>query len=156
MTKLTKIEQNIQAILFAAGEPYEKERLAKLLEIDRQTLEQLVERINEWYEDTPFILLELDQCYQMATRAEYAQVIRQALEVKNNTPLSQAALEVLAIIAYNQPVTKSFIEQIRGVDSSSVVNALVAKSWCRRWAGWRYPADRFPMGPPNIFCAALG
>ena len=119
MTKLTKIEQNIQAILFAAGEPYEKERLAKLLEIDRQTLEQLVERINEWYEDTPFILLELDQCYQMATRAEYAQVIRQALEVKNNTPLSQAALEVLAIIAYNQPVTKSFIEQIRGVDSSS-------------------------------------
>ena len=47
MTKLTKIEQNIQAILFAAGEPYEKERLAKLLEIDRQTLEQLVERINE-------------------------------------------------------------------------------------------------------------
>ena len=105
MTKLTKIEQNIQAILFAAGEPYEKERLAKLLEIDRQTLEQLVERINEWYEDTPFILLELDQCYQMATRAEYAQVIRQALEVKNNTPLSQAALEVLAIIAYNQPVT---------------------------------------------------
>ena len=118
MTKLTKIEQNIQAILFAAGEPYEKERLAKLLEIDRQTLEQLVERINEWYEDTPFILLELDQCYQMATRAEYAQVIRQALEVKNNTPLSQAALEVLAIIAYNQPVTKSFIEQIRGVDSS--------------------------------------
>ena len=114
MTKLTKIEQNIQAILFAAGEPYEKERLAKLLEIDRQTLEQLVERINEWYEDTPFILLELDQCYQMATRAEYAQVIRQALEVKNNTPLSQAALEVLAIIAYNQPVTKSFIEQIRG------------------------------------------
>ena len=97
MPKLTKIEQNIQAILFAAGEPYEKERLAKLLEIDRQTLEQLVERINEWYEDTPFILLELDQCYQMATRAEYAQVIRQALEVKNNTPLSQAALEVLGM-----------------------------------------------------------
>ena len=91
MTKLTKIEQNIQAILFAAGEPYEKERLAKLLEIDRQTLEQLVERINEWYEDTPFILLELDQCYQMATRAEYAQVIRQALEdVLNDIALQKS------------------------------------------------------------------
>ena len=127
MTKLTKIEQNIQAILFAAGEPYEKERLAKLLEIDCQTLEQLVERINEWYEDTPFILLELDQCYQMATRAEYAQVIRQALEVKNNTPLSQAALEVLAIIAYNQPVSRAFIEQVRGVDSSSSVSGLLEK-----------------------------
>ena len=127
MTKLTKIEQNIQAILFAAGEPYEKERLAKLLEIDRQTLEQLVERINEWYEDTPFILLELDQCYQMATRAEYAQVIRQALEVKNNTPLSQAALEVLAIVAYFQPVTRAYIDQVRGVDSAYTVTTLLER-----------------------------
>ena len=151
MTKLTKIEQNIQAILFAAGEPYEKERLAKLLEIDRQTLEQLVERINEWYEDTPFILLELDQCYQMATRAEYAQVIRQALEVKNNTPLSQAALEVLAIIAYNQPVTKSFIEQIRGVDSSSVVNALVAKE-----LGLEIPGRPISYGTTEHFLRCFG
>ena len=65
--------------------------------------------IRDRYEDTPFILLELDQCYQMATRAEYAQVIRQALEVKNNTPLSQAALEVLAIIAYN-PVSYTHLD----------------------------------------------
>ena len=86
-----------------------------------------MERINEWYEDTPFILLELDQCYQMATRAEYAQVIRQALEVKNNAPLSQAALEVLAIIAYNQPVSRALVEQVRGVDSSSSVSGLLEK-----------------------------
>lgn len=155
MTKLTKIEQNIQAILFAAGEPYEKERLAKLLEIDRQTLEQLVERINEWYEDTPFILLELDQCYQMATRAEYAQVHRQALEVKNNTPLSQAALEVLAIIAYNQPVTKSFIEQIRGVDSSSVVNALVAKELVQEMGRLEIPGRPISYGTTEPFSALL-
>ena len=156
MTKLTKIEQNIQAILFAAGEPYEKERLAKLLEIDRQTLEQLVERINEWYEDTPFILLELDQCYQMATRAEYAQVIRQALEVKNNTPLSQAALEVLAIIAYNQPVTKSFIEQIRGVDSSSVVNALVAKELVQEMGRLEIPGRPISYGTTEHFLRCFG
>ena len=156
MTKLTKIEQNIQAILFAAGEPYEKERLAKLLEIDRQTLEQLVERINEWYEVTPFILLELDQCYQMATRAEYAQVIRQALEVKNNTPLSQAALEVLAIIAYNQPVTKSFIEQIRGVDSSSVVNALVAKELVQEMGRLEIPGRPISYGTTEHFLRCFG
>ena len=148
MTKLTKIEQNIQAILFAAGEPYEKERLAKLLEIDRQTLEQLVERINEWYEDTPFILLELDQCYQMATRAEYAQVIRQALEVKNNTPLSQAALEVLAIIAYNQ--------QIRGVDSSSVVNALVAKELVQEMGRLEIPGRPISYGTTEHFLRCFG
>ena len=143
MTKLTKIEQNIQAILFAAGEPYEKERLAKLLEIDRQTLEQLVERINEWYEDTPFILLELDQCYQMATRAEYAQVIRQALEVNNNTPLSQAALEVLAIIAYNQPV-------------SSVVNALVAKELVQEMGRLEIPGRPISYGTTEHFLRCFG
>ena len=143
MTKLTKIEQNIQAILFAAGEPYEKERLAKLLEIDRQTLEQLVERINEWYEDTPFILLELDQCYQMATRAEYAQVIWQALEV-------------LAIIAYNQPVTKSFIEQIRGVDSSSVVNALVAKELVQEMGRLEIPGRPISYGTTEHFLRCFG
>ena len=137
MTKLTKIEQNIQAILFAAGEPYEKERLAKLLEIDRQTLEQLVERINEWYEDTPFILLELDQCYQMATRAEYAQVIRQALEVKNNTPLS-------------------FIEQIRGVDSSSVVNALVAKELVQEMGRLEIPGRPISYGTTEHFLRCFG
>ena len=127
MTKLSELEKSIQAILFASGEPYEKDRLAKILEIDRDTLEKIIERINELYKKTAFVILELDQSYQMVTRAEYAQVIQKALEVKNNTPLSQAALEVLAIIAYNQPVTKSFIEQVRGVDSGSVVNSLVAK-----------------------------
>ena len=127
MTKLSELEKSIQAILFASGEPYEKDRLAKILEIDRDTLEKIIERINELYKKTAFVILELDQSYQMVTRAEYAQVIQKALEVKNNTPLSQAALEVLAIIAYNQPVTKSFIEQVRGVDSGSVVNSLVVK-----------------------------
>ena len=131
MTKLAELERSIQAVLFAAGEPYEKERLAQLLEIDTGMLAQLVERINEFYKKTPFAILELDQSYQMVTRAEYATIIRQALEVKNNAPLSQAAMEVLAIIAYNQPVTKSFIEQVRGVDSGS------------------------PMEQQSIFCAAL-
>ena len=86
---------------FAAGDPYEKERLTKLLGIDRETLEQVVQRVNDLYQQTAFVILTLDQSYQMVTREEYAAVIREALEVKNNTPLSQAALEVLAIIAYN-------------------------------------------------------
>ena len=143
MTKLSELEKSIQAILFASGDPYEKDRLAKILEIDRDTLEKIIERINELYKKTAFVILELDQSYQMVTRAEYAQVIQKALEVKNNTPLSQAALEVLAIIAYNQPVTKSFIEQVRGVDSGSVVNSLVAKghAWRAGKAGDPRKAD---------------
>ena len=156
MTKLTKIEQNIQAILFAAGEPYEKERLAKLLEIDCQTLEQLVERINEWYEDTPFILLELDQCYQMATRAEYAQVIRQALEVKNNTPLSQAALEVLAIIAFRQPVTRADIEKIRGVSSERLIASLLQQGLIRDLGRKDTPGRPIIYGTSAYFLECIG
>ncbi len=156
MTKLAELEQNIQAILFAAGEPYEKERLAKLLQIDLDMLAQLVERINEFYKKTPFVILELDQSYQMVTRAEYAQIIKEALEVKNNAPLSQAALEVLAIIAYNQPVTKSFIEQVRGVDSSSVVNALVAKDLVEEQGRLEIPGRPISYGTTEHFLRCFG
>ena len=127
MATISELEKSVQAILFAAGDPYEKERLAKLLGINRETLDQVVQRVNDLYQQTAFVILDLDQSYQMVTREEYAAVIREALEVKNNTPLSQAALEVLAIIAYNQPVSRGFVEQVRGVDSSSTVAQLLEK-----------------------------
>ena len=63
----------------------------------------------------------------MCTNPDFADYIKKALEIKKNIPLSQAAMEVLAIIAYNQPVTKSFVEQVRGVESSQIVNNLVEK-----------------------------
>ena len=115
-----------------------------------------MERINEWYEDTPFILLELDQCYQMATRAEYAQVIRQALEVKNNTPLSQAALEVLAVIAYNQPVSRAFIEQVRGVDSSSSVSGLLQKGLIEEAGRLDLPGHPVSFRTTDVFLRCFG
>ena len=72
-------------------------------------------------------LLRLENTYQLATKAEYAEYIKKAFDIKRRTPLSSAALEVLAVVAYNQPVTKSFIEQVRGVDCSGVVTTLVEK-----------------------------
>ena len=156
MTKLSELEKSIQAILFVSGEPYEKDRLAKILEIDRDTLEKIIERINELYKKTAFVILELDQSYQMVTRAEYAQEIQKALEVKNNTPLSQAALEVLAIIAYNQPVTKSFIEQVRGVDSGSVVNSLVAKGLVEEQGRLEIPGRPISYGTTEHFLRCFG
>ena len=92
----------------------------------------------------------------MVTREEYAAVIREALEVKNNTPLSQAALEVLAIIAYNQPVTKSFVEQIRGVDSSSVVNSLVAKGLVQEMGRLEIPGRPISYGTTEHFLRCFG
>ena len=124
---IREIKNGIQAVLFASGEAMEASRLAKLFSVNTTVLDNIIDTINDDYENLPFQVLKLGACYQMVTRPEHADVIREALEAKHNAPLSQAAMEVLAIIAYNQPVTRNFIEQVRGIDSSSVVSSLVSK-----------------------------
>lgn len=122
-------QNEMQAILFAAGEPLELSRLAEALELEAKEVSGLIDRINEEYRSAglPFCLARLGESVQMCTGPEYAPLIRKALAMKRNTPLSQAAFEVLAVVAYNQPVTRAFVEQVRGVDSSGIVNALVEK-----------------------------
>lgn len=119
----------VEAILFASGEPVELYRLSQASGIDVGALPQLIRLLNERYDDcgSGITIKKLDSSYQMCTREEYAPQIRAVLETKKNTPLSNAAMEALTIIAYNQPVSKSFVENVRGVDSSSVVNNLVEK-----------------------------
>lgn len=120
----------IEAILFAHGEPIEAEKLSAAAGIEQDTLVKLIQLLMDRYESTSSALtvLKLGNCYQLAARAEYIEYVRAAMESKKNTPLSPAAMEVLTIIAYNQPVTKGFVEHIRGIDSSSVVNSLVEKN----------------------------
>ncbi len=121
--------KELLAVLFAAGEPLQQERAAQAVGIDGPTAGKLLQHVKDYLEELqlPFTLLRLGDSWQLATLEQYAPVVRQALEIRRGTPLSQAALEVLAIVAYNQPVTKSFVEQVRGVDSASVVNSLVEK-----------------------------
>lgn len=115
-----------------------------------------------WSESTNGMRIPRLSCWSWtnATRWQRGQNMQQghpqALEVKNNTPLSQAALEVLAIIAYNQPVTKSFIEQIRGVDSSSVVNALVAKELVQEMGRLEIPGRPISYGTTEHFLRCFG
>lgn len=120
----------LEAVLFAVGEPIEIERLAQALQEDETVLEQALQRLRDKYNDDEcgICLLKLDNKYQICTKKQYADNIRAVIEVKKNAPLSQAAFEVLAIIAYNQPVTKSFVEQVRGVDCSGVIANLCQKS----------------------------
>lgn len=103
--------------------------MAEALELGLVEVHGLCAGIGDFLDsqNSPLEVRRLGDCYQLCTRAEYAPAIRQALELKRNAPLSAAALEVLAIIAYNQPVTRGFVEQVRGVDSSSVVASLVDK-----------------------------
>lgn len=126
--KLETLCSAMEAILFAAGEPLEGNRIAEALEIPPESVRQLADLIAKRYEKASGLqLLRLDDTYQITTKPEHAEVIRRVLEVKRNAPLSNAAMEVLTIIAYNQPVTKGFVERVRGVDSSTVVNTLVER-----------------------------
>lgn len=120
----------IEAMLFAAAEPVEADKLAQALDIEVQKVIQLCEALQSEYaqRQSGLCILKLGESYQMCSQKEYIDVIRALLELKKNTPLSQAALEVLAIVAYNQPVTKAFIEQVRGVDCSGVIRSLSEKA----------------------------
>lgn len=120
----------IEAVLFASGEPIDLCRLAQSCGIDAGAVPSMINLLNERYDDcgSGICIKNLDGSYQMCTREQFAPQIREALETKRNTPLSSAGLEVLTIIAYNQPVSKGFVENVRGIDSSSVVNNLVEKA----------------------------
>lgn len=119
----------IEAILFSSGEPIDEFRLSEAAEINRTDLPALIKSLNERYVDNEsgLEILKLGAKYQMCTRKKYAHYVKNAMESKKQTPLSQAAMEALTIVAYNQPVTKGFVENVRGIDSSSVVNSLVDK-----------------------------
>ena len=118
-----------QAVLFAAAEPIEYTKLANVLGYDDETMLLVLDELGKKLEsdDSGICLLQLDTKYQLCSKKEFVEEIRTVLDLKRNAPLSQAAFEVLAIIAYNQPVTKSFIEQIRGVDCSGVISSLCQK-----------------------------
>ena len=124
-----KLKPAIEAILFACGTPAELTKIAQALEIKEEKAEELLKSLMEDYSNrkSGIKIVRLGKSYQMCTEKEYAEIIRTVLDLRRNSPLSQAALEVLAIIAYNQPVTKAFVEQIRGVDCSGVVSSLVAR-----------------------------
>lgn len=119
----------IEAVLFASGEPIELEKLAQAVEIESDIAEKLVDRLNDRYSESgsALVVARLGTSYQLMTRAEFSRYIKTALESRRQAPLSQAALEVLAIVAYNQPVTRGFVEQVRGVDSSGVVKSLTER-----------------------------
>ncbi len=115
------------AVIFASGEPISLRRLSETFDVEPQIITKTAELLEKSLDNSPLELLTLDNTYQLCTKKQYAEHIKKAFDIKRKTPLSSAAFEVLAVIAYNQPVTKSFIEQVRGVDCSGVVTTLIEK-----------------------------
>ena len=151
-------EHSIEAILFASGEPVELQKICEVMEIDEKTVKNLIERIREryLYQKSPFDIIMLGDACQMCTLPEYAGIIRKALTLKKSAALSQAALEVLAVIAYNQPVTRAFVEQVRGVDCSSIIKSLADKDLIEEAGRLPIPGKPIAYKPTANFLRCFG
>lgn len=119
----------IEAIMFAAGYPMKYEKLADVLSITPSEVKRYVSELAEKYnsDEHGIMILMFPETCQFCTKEQYAELIREGLGIKRGGNLSNSSMEVLAIVAYNQPVTRSFVDLVRGVDSNYAVNSLVDK-----------------------------
>ena len=124
-----QIRAAVEAMLFASGDPIGADKLAQAVQLPQLSVEAALEALRERYtrEDSGLCLLHLNTRWQLATKTEWADCIRRLLDSRRSVPLGPAAMETLTVIAYNQPVSRAFIEQVRGVDSSSSVSGLLEK-----------------------------
>lgn len=125
--EMKEIEAAVEGILFASGEPVAVDRICVALDMDRPTVELVLQRLQDYYsyERRGIRLLKMEDSYQLCYAPEYGDQIRKAFEIRKPAKLSQPALEVLTIIAYYQPTTRAYVDQIRGVDSSYTVGLLL-------------------------------
>ncbi len=116
-----------EGILFAAGEPVHIDRICLALNTDRPRAEEALQRLADYYafERRGIRLVRMEDSWQLCSSPDYAEIIRRAFEIRKTAKLSQPALEVLAVIAYYQPVTRAQVDQIRGVDSAYTVSLLL-------------------------------
>lgn len=124
--EMREIESAVEGILFASGEPVQVERICVALDMDRPTVEQVLQKLMDYYayERRGIRLLHIEDSWQLCSAPDYADIIRRAFEIRKPAKLSQPALEVLTIIAYYQPTTRAYVDQIRGVDSSYTMGLL--------------------------------
>ena len=128
--EMREIEAAIEGILFASGEPVAVDRICVAMDMDRNTVELVLQKLADYYsfERRGIRLVRMEDTWQLCSAPEYADMIRKAFEIRKPAKLSQPALEVLTIIAYYQPTTRAYVDQIRGVDSSYTVGLLLDRN----------------------------
>lgn len=122
-----ELEAAAEAVLFASGEPVGIDRIALALKASKEETEEILLALVDHYayERRGVRLIHMDDQWQLCSAPEYAPLIRRAFEIRKTARLSQPALEALAIIAYYQPVTRAYVDQVRGVDSAYTVSLLL-------------------------------
>ena len=155
---MSELTSAFEAVLFSGGEPQSIDRFSQVFDIAPEKVVKVMESLEKKLKEqkSGLELLRLDNTYQLAPRAEYADYIKKMLDIRRRTPLSPAALEVLAVVAYNQPVTKSFIEQVRGVDCSGVVTTLVEKGLIEERGRLELPGKPLLYGTTKNFLRCFG
>ena len=156
--ELKEIESAIEGILFAAGEPVGVERLCLALDIDRSTADAVCQRLSDAYryERRGIRLIRLENSYQLCSAPEVADCIRKAFESRRPARLSQPALEVLAIIAYYQPATRAYVDQIRGVDSSYTIGLLLERELIEECGRLAVPGRPIQYRTTQTFLRSFG
>ena len=141
--EMKEIEAALEGILFASGEPVHIDRICLALDLDRPTAELVLQKLGDYYsfERRGIRLVRMADTWQLCSAPEYAEYIRKAFEIRKPAKLSQPALEVLAIIAYYQPTTRAYIDQIRGVDSSYTVGLLLDRHMIEECGTLQVPGD---------------
>lgn len=156
--KIKQAESAIESILFAAGGPVTIERLMSVLQLRRDDVRSIMGSLIHRYEDEGrgMRIYELEGAYQMCTAAENADYVSTALQRKKKSALSRASMEVLSIIAYRQPVTRAYVEQVRGIESSSIISTLLEKGYLEEQGRLDAPGRPILFGTSREFLRVFG
>ena len=153
-----EIKRAIEAILFAAGDPVGVDRMAIAIGAGRDQIEENLKALMDAYsfERRGMRIIRLEDAYQMVSAQELSEVISRALETRKPPKLSASALETLTVISYYQPTTKAFVEQIRGVDSSYTISALLNKKLIEEQGRLSVPGRPILYGTTPDFLRTFG
>ena len=156
--EIREIQAIIEGVLFAAGDAVELERLADIVDVDKKSLREILKKMmdNYNYERRGIHIIKMDDSYQLATRGEYFEYISRLADPPRKQNLSNAALEVLSIVAYKQPVTRTSIEHIRGVNCDYIVNRLIERNFIEEKGRLDAPGRPILFGTTQHFLRTFG
>ncbi len=156
--EIKEIQAILEAVLFAAGEPVPLDKLADIVDVDKRSLREILKKMMDSFafERRGLQILRLEDSYQMSTRGEFYDYVARLAEPRRKQHLSNAAIEVLALVAYKQPVTRSTIEQIRGVNCDYIVNRLIERNFIEEIGRLDAPGRPLLFGTTPEFLRCFG
>jgi len=155
---IRKIKAIIECLLFVSGDPVSLKDLSTVLDIDQNTLKKIINQLIDDYADNTrgIKIIEINGSYQLCSKPELYDYVEKLLKPRAKTGLSQASLETLSIIAYKQPITKSAIDEVRGVKSDACITRLLEKDMIKEVGRMEGPGRPILYGTTDTFLRLFG